>query len=113
VFAIRKIKKGMLIFADDDQPIKWVDRKQIRKLPPGIRKLYDDFCIILRGGKKYGCPKSFNQMTVAWYLNEPRPKQRPNVGCRNDYTFYALENIATGEELTVDYSTFSERPKPR
>jgi hypothetical protein len=53
VFAIRKIKKGMLIFADDDQPIKWVDRKQIRKLPPGIRKLYDDFCIILRLSQEF------------------------------------------------------------
>jgi len=110
VFAIRKIKKGTSIFPDDDQPIKWVKAKQLRSLSPEIRKLYDDFCIIKKGGKKYGCPKSFNQMTISWYLNEPLSKQKPNVGCRNDYTFYALRDIAVGEELTVDYNTFSERP---
>ena len=52
-------------------------------------------------------------MTISWYLNEPLPKQKPNVGCRSDYTFYALRDIAVGEELTVDYNTFSERPVTR
>ena len=111
VFAIRKIKKGTSIFPDDEQLIKWVRGKQLRNLSPKIRKLYDDFCIIKKSGKKYGCPKSFNQMTISWYLNEPRPKQKANVKCRGDYMFYALHDIAAGEELTVDYGTFSEEPR--
>jgi SET domain-containing protein len=110
VFAIRKIKKGASIFPDDKQPIKWVKGKRLQNLPPEIRKLYDDFSIIKKDGKKYGCPKSFNQMTISWYLNEPRSKQKANVECRVDYMFYALRDIACGEELTVDYGTFSERP---
>ena len=110
VFAIRKIKKGTPIFPDDNQELEWIDGKDIQKLLPEIRKLYDDFCVIKDGGKTYGCPSSFNQMTVSWYLNEPRPKQKANVECRGDYMFYALRDIAAGEELTVDYGTFSERP---
>jgi hypothetical protein len=110
VFAIRKIKKGTSIFPDDDQPIKWVKGTQLGKLPRQLRKLYDDFAIIKDNCKTYGCPKSFNKLTVAWYLNEPLPDQKPNVECRKGYMFYALRNIAVGEELTVDYNTFSERP---
>ena len=113
VFAIRKIKKGTSIFPDDDQPIKWVKGKHLRSLSPEVRKLYDDFCIIKKDGKKYGCPKRFNQMTISWYLNETRPNQRPNVECRDDYMFYAARDIAIGEELTVDYGTFSDKPAVR
>jgi SET domain-containing protein len=29
-----------------------------------------------------------------------------------NYDFYALRTINAGEELTVDYSTFSDYPKP-
>jgi SET domain-containing protein len=113
VFAIRKIKKGTSIFPDDDQPIKWVKGKELGNLSPEVRKLYDDFCIIKKGGKKYGCPRSFNRMTISWYLNEPLQKQKANVECRDDYIFYASRDISVGEELTIDYSTFSESPTLR
>jgi SET domain-containing protein len=34
------------------------------------------------------------------------------VGCdKKDYAFYALRNIKAGEELTLDYSKFSELPQ--
>jgi SET domain-containing protein len=52
-------------------------------------------------------------MTIAWFLNKPKPSQKPNIGCRKDYTFYALRDIAAGEELTVDYDSFSEKPPAR
>src|ERR1043166_6690979 len=35
------------------------------KMPRGIRQLYDQFCLIKDKGRTYGCPKSFNLMTVA------------------------------------------------
>ena len=70
-------------------------------------KLYDDFCIIK--GNKYGCPINFNSLTVGWYLNES--KENPNVRATNDYDFIAIRDIKKGEELTVDYSTFSDYPK--
>ena len=110
VFAIRRIPKGASIFPNDDAPIVWINKGRIKRLRGEIRRLYNDFCIIKDGGETYGCPVNFSLMTAAWFLNEPKPGKKPNVGCRKDYTFFALRDIAAGEELTVDYSTFSEKP---
>jgi SET domain-containing protein len=110
VKAIRRIRKGILIFPDDNEPIIWIEADKLKRLSKTLRRLYSDFCIIQDGGKTYGCPKSFNRLTVAWYLNRPKAGAKPNVGCREDYTFYALRDIKPGEELTVDYRTFSETP---
>jgi SET domain-containing protein len=47
---------------------------------------------------------------MAWYINEPIKGTQANVACEKDsYEFVAERDISAGEELTVDYSTFSER----
>jgi SET domain-containing protein len=102
VIAIRNIKRGTHIFYGDDEPIYWVDKKKIKGLPNEIKKLYEDFCII-KGGR-YGCPSNFNLLTPAWYLNHSK---KPNVACDKEYEFYTLRDIKRGEELTVDYATYS------
>lgn len=71
-----------------------------------IKKIYSDFCIIQKD--KYICPDNFNNLTVGWYFNEDR--KNPNVEFKNDYDFYSLRNIKKGEELMVDYSTYSDDP---
>jgi len=109
VFAIRAIPKGTSIFPKDDAPIMWVNKNRVKKLRGEIRRLYEDFCIIKDNGETYGCPANFSLLTVAWFLNEPTIGHQPNIGCRRNYTFYALRDIAVGEELTVDYATFSEK----
>jgi SET domain-containing protein len=107
VFAIRDIPKGTKLFREDDSELIWMKRSdlQLDKLPQGIRQLYDQFCLIKDKGETYGCPKSFNLMTVPWHLNHSKT---PNVGCRRNYTFYALRDIRKGEELTADYHTYNE-----
>lgn len=106
VFAIRKIRKGMNIFSGDDAEMVWIKRSRLRGLPREIRRLYEDFAVIRNNGTEYGCPKNFNLLTVGWYLNE---SDNPNVGCDKSFDFFALRDIAVGEELTVDYGTYSER----
>ena len=59
---------------------------------------------------KYGCPNGFNNLTVAWYINEPLEGHEPNVECIGEYDFFAARDIEVGEELTVDYSTYNEIP---
>jgi SET domain-containing protein len=110
VFAIRPIPKGTSIFPYDNSPIVWIKNDKNKRLRGEIRRLYEDFSIIKDNGATYGCPANFNLMTTAWFLNGPKAGKQPNVGCRKDYTFYALRDIVAGEELTVDYSTFSEKP---
>jgi len=104
VFAIRHIPKGTLLF-DPDEEITWVDEKQIADLPCELRRLYEDFCIIING--KYGCPRNFNDLTMAWYLND---SVAPNVAVDEDYNMRATRDIEKGEELTIDSSRFSEQP---
>jgi hypothetical protein len=107
VFAIRDIPKETNIFSNDKNEMVWVDKADIDNIDSELKKLYDDFCVDKNG--KYGCPKNFNMLTVGWYLN--KSKENPNVRCTNDYDFIALRDIKKGEELTVDYSTYSESLK--
>jgi hypothetical protein len=106
VFAIREIPKGTNIFKDDRSEMIWLDRTEVQKNSGEIRRLYDDFCVQNNG--KYGCPNGFNNLTVAWYINQPLEGHEPNVECRGDYDFFAARDIKAGEELTVDYSTYNE-----
>lgn len=103
VFAIRAIKRGAHVFYGDNDKLLWVQADKLNGLSPGLKKLYDDFCI--KRGERFGCPTNFNRMTVAWYLNH---SGRPNVACDRSYRFYAIRNISSGEELTTDYGTYSE-----
>jgi len=104
VFAIRDIPKGTLLFESDEEVV-WIDEKQISHLPPNLRRVYDDFCIIKDG--KYGCPTNFNGLTMSWYLND---SSNPNVEVDSEYNMRARQDIAEGEELTIDSSKFSMQP---
>jgi SET domain-containing protein len=103
VIAILPIPKGKYIFTGDDDELCWINKNLLKGLPKEIKKLYSDFCI--KKGNMYGCPKNFNEMTPAWYLNH---SSNPNVGCDKDYNFYTLRSIKKEEELTVDYQSYSE-----
>lgn len=102
VFAIKKIKKGTLLFTDDNDEMLWVEQDAIPEKPSGVRKLYE-FAVIKNS--RYGCPPTFNRLTMAWYLNHSK---KPNVECTADYDFRALDDIGEGQELTVDYSTYND-----
>lgn len=109
VIAISDIPKDTYVFDGDKSEMVWVTEKEIEPftLPSEIQKLYQDFCVIITEGgiKKYGCPTNFNNMSISWYLNNSK---NPNVGCDQEYNFFTLRNIQAGEELTVDYNTYSE-----
>ena len=108
VFAICKIKKGTPLFEGDNEEMLWVEKRQIPRRPKEIRRLYQDFAVLKKG--RYGCPQNFNQLTISWYLNEPKKGSRPNVSCDPaTYEFTAARDILAGEELTADYDKYSER----
>ncbi len=65
--------------------------------------MYEDLAV--QKDNWLGCPTNFNRLTMSWYLNESK---RPNVRCDSNYDFFALRAIRPGEELTVDYSTYSD-----
>jgi hypothetical protein len=57
--------RGSSLFEGDNEEMLWVDAAHIPKHPSEIRKLYEDFAVIKNG--RYGCPPTFNRLTVAWY----------------------------------------------
>lgn len=107
VIAIKCIPKGTRIFYGDDEPLICVPVTAVARLSPEIRRLYRDFCVLK--GKSYLCPRNFNRLTVSWYLNH---SDTPNVRCDEEYDFYAARRIRSGEELTVDYGTYSDDGAP-
>ena len=104
VFAIKKISKGVKLFSDENEEVCWVPESALPKAGT-LRRLYDDFAIIKDG--RYGSPTSFNRLTPAWFMNESK---KPNTRCDENYDFYTIRQISAGEELTVDYATFSDYP---
>jgi FRG domain len=107
VFAICKIRKGTRLFLGDNEEMVWIEKDAFCRESKQNRKLYEDFAVVRN--ERYGCPQSFNRLTMAWYMNEPMSGKRANVACEKEtYDFVALREIQEGEELTVNYSTFSE-----
>lgn len=109
VFAIRPIPAGTDIFANDGVPLVWVSKAELEQagLTAAERAFYRDFGI--NRGDRIGCPANFNNLTPGWYLNEPAPGGRANVVAGEGFAFTARRDIAEGEELTIDYSGFSEQ----
>jgi hypothetical protein len=109
VFAIVKIRRGKRIFPADPAEMAWVEKGELPRRPKAIRALYEDFAVRKTDNSdsktRYGCPVNFDRMTPSWYLNHSR---KPNVRSDDNYNFYALADIKEGDELTVDYSRYSE-----
>lgn len=105
VFAICAIPAGSDVFPGDDADIVWVERAAVEAAGPAERRLYEDFGI--GDGDRIGCPANFNLLTPGWHLNEPRPGETPNVVATPTFRMIAARDIAEGEELTVDYRSFS------
>src|ERR1022692_3464282 len=84
VFAITDIEKGMPLFEFDNTEMVWVSAKELENLPPKIKQLYEDFCVIKADKTMYGCPVNFNQLTMAWYMNH---SDDPNVESNMEYDF--------------------------
>ncbi|HEX9946391.1 MAG TPA: SET domain-containing protein [Allosphingosinicella sp.] len=109
VFAIRPIAEGTDIFANDAVPLVWVSKAELDRadLTPAERALYHDFGI--NRGDRIGCPANFHNLTPGWYLNQPAAGAKANVRADAQLGFFALRDIAEGEELSIDYPSFSDQ----
>jgi hypothetical protein len=104
VFAIRDIPQGMNPFHGEASETTLVPCAEIDRIDdPEVRRLYIDFCPVVNGD--FVAPADFNRMTIAWYLNH---SDDPNIVSDATATFAAARPIRKGEELTVDYTTFSD-----
>ncbi|MBV9826241.1 MAG: SET domain-containing protein [Alphaproteobacteria bacterium] len=102
VFAIREIPPGTNLFPNDPGGLRELDPIFLENEDPEIRQLYQDFCVLSQG--RWFGPSDFNNLTVGWYLNH---SLNPNVAVDDAFNFVTLRDIRKGEELTVDYRTYS------
>ena len=107
VRAIRDIPAKTLVFRGESERVVWVSRAAVRRLPPAVRALYEDFGMVW--GDRIGVPPSLNRLSVGWYVNH---SDRPNVVAGEDGRFRTLRRIRKGEELTADYKTFVDEALP-
>jgi hypothetical protein len=108
VFAIRDISKGFRLFEGDTGNVVRVPRSVVEQIQDAeVRRMYFDFCP-MRGGD-FIAPLDFNQLTMAWYMNH---SANANVQADDTLQFIARRPIAAGEELTTDYTSFSDHAPP-
>jgi hypothetical protein len=116
VFSIKNIKKGTLIFSGDSDEVRWVRAEDLPK-EGCLREFYDKFAIVKNGKNGhpewYGVPRNFHRLTMSWYLNDPKPGEKPNVRCDENYDFWSSQPIKQGDELTVDSHSYSDHAKPK
>ena len=104
VFAIRDVPAGTDPFPGEASETTKVPITDVEAIPDlELRRFYFDFCPMVDGC--FLAPISFNRLTVAWYLNH---SDMPNIACHEAASFVTTGPILKGEELTVDYTTFSD-----
>lgn len=98
LFAIKPIKKGEIVFIKGGHII---ERKDIKKYEAIARKYYTsiDENFVITPLTKRELPR------IQICLNHSCD---PNVGVRGEITFVAMRDIATGEEITMDYAMTEE-----
>lgn len=110
VFAVKPIPKGCNPFYETRSadfiavPVKNVTTNP--RICDGVKQMVNDFAPEVDGA--YYLPQySLNELGTGFYLNH---SDSPNMQAVNDgEDFIALRDIEVGEELTVDYETYSEK----
>ncbi|MBA4192210.1 MAG: hypothetical protein C0467_29935 [Planctomycetaceae bacterium] len=98
VFATTDIAKGAYLeglFGNDDvRRLTWEEFAAL-DVPAEVKEnfvtRYETECFV---------PRDFNLMSVGWYLNDA---DEPNLAHDVNYDYFALRDIAAGEELFIRY----------
>jgi hypothetical protein len=98
VFTTASIPRGTVLkdlFAPDDvRRLTWAEFATLlvpNEVKENFVTRYDDECFV---------PLCFNRMSVGWYLND---SDQPNLAHDANYDYFALRDIAAGEELFIRY----------
>ena len=100
VFAVHDIKAGtyLRLFRDEDAPSVSIVRKK-----EDVPEAFKGYCVDI-DEVDLRCPKDFGRMEVGWHLNHSKTAN----AYQRDYDYYALRDIRTGEEITIDYNSLQE-----
>ena len=109
VFAIRDIPKGIDPFKGCSKE-RWYGfaEKELKNIHPEVKKMIHDLCASQK--QKIWIPDfGLNSIGISYFVNS---SEKPNLKALKDgEKFITIREIKTGEELTVDYSTYDENSK--
>jgi hypothetical protein len=102
VFALHAVAEGtpLLLCGDDEAEIS--HEVPVESVPEALLK----YCIPVSAGRVIR-PNDFSCMEMIWYVNH---SPSPNAAHRG-FRYYALRDIAAGEEITIDYRTLGIPPE--
>jgi SET domain-containing protein len=109
VVAIRNIPKGKQLFKTflkyQLTPVPWEMIKKNSKIDPAVKQLaYDMYPLIDGNLNLYRA--GLNAVDVGFFINH---SEHPNVTTKKDSdAFFAMRAIKKGEELFVNYHTYTE-----
>jgi SET domain-containing protein len=105
VHAVVDIEKGVNLFPDcvcDLSKIVKIKKEEVLHLDQSVKKMMSDFFIETK--THYFTTVSLNRIDISYFLNH---SDTPNCFWNEkDDSFYTLENIKIGEELTLDYNKY-------
>jgi len=97
------IRKGETVRVWDGEDSRWVPLQRAHASRHAA--LFKRFGIRSSGG--YWAPVDFLRISTGWYMNHAA---EPNLGSDDgDVTYYAVRDIAAGEELTIDYRRMDDK----
>ena len=98
VFTIHDIAAGTLLDLWDEQ----ADLRNMKK--EDVPKELIGYCVAQQDGT-WSCPKQFNHMYLAWYLNH---STNPNACFNDSGKIITTREIKKDEEITIDYDILGE-----
>lgn len=105
VFAISDIPAGTDPFLGcwngDYVPIT---EEQLSELKEGVQNMVRAYCV-LQEGVWYVPEIGLNRVDLSFFINH---SSQPNVATKDGEGFFTIRDIKMGEELLVDYNTYSE-----
>ena len=103
VFANHAIARGTFLKLFSE-----IGSRRIRRsspMPLERRNFLKRYCIENDRADAFFGPRDFGRMSVGWYLNH---SSQPNAAhCK--FSYFAIRDIASGEEVTIDYGTLEPR----
>jgi SET domain-containing protein len=112
VFAAHPIAKGTYLRLFGDSTIKAHTFRELQKAE--VPEEFQDFC--LDRGEALICPPDFGVMPLGWYMNHSVDfNAEPGLGIHSNkkYRWYAIRDIAAGEEILIDYKKLEEPEESR
>ncbi len=111
VFAIKNIPKGVNPFVTyGDVDVIPVPEKEImenKKIPDAVKEMVKAFYVI-QNGAIYCDARSLNEINITYFLNHSNAPNLDVEDVNEESLFTAKRDIAAGEELTSDYSQYSD-----